>query len=339
MRAIDGDIPLSVVLAIDKSGSMAGLNIDQAKQAATSMVGSLGEQDTASLLSFSDAVTVGPVASVDRETLTLAIAELSARGNTALYDATTAAADLAVSSGGARNAVVLLSDGEDFSGRSLATRAASLEQAAASEAIFYVIGVGAEIDRDYLTTLADTAGGRLFEAVSPAETPTIYQSLEDLLRRQYIVTFTNQAAAKTQSQQVEIRIQVGELNGSASRDYLSRREAPVAPAVTVPEPAVPAATPVLTAPVESPPPVVEDVVEEVAVVPAAVPVVEDSSSSFPTLWVALIGTVLVVAAGAFALRARRGREDERSDPPISARPLNLSPKEPTFLSNSSGSLR
>ena len=45
VRAIDGDLPLSVVLAIDTSGSMAGLSIEQAKQAASSLVGSLAEQE------------------------------------------------------------------------------------------------------------------------------------------------------------------------------------------------------------------------------------------------------------------------------------------------------
>ena len=61
-------------------------------------------------------------------------------------------------------------------------------------------GVGAEIDRDYLTTLRrhDQAGG-LFEAVAPADIPTIYQSLEELLRGQYIVTFTSQAPPETQN--------------------------------------------------------------------------------------------------------------------------------------------
>ena len=99
-QPLTGDIPLSVVLALDTSGSMAGLSIDQAKQAASLVGGQPSvSKTTASLLSFSDTVAVGPrcFRSTERRWRSLSRTFLLV-GNTALYDATTAAADLAASS-------------------------------------------------------------------------------------------------------------------------------------------------------------------------------------------------------------------------------------------------
>ena len=73
------------------------------------------------------------------------------------------------------------------------------------------------------------------------------------------------------------------------------------------------------------------------VVPAAPePVVEESGSSYTALWMVLIGAALVAVAGFLVSRSRRGRES--SDPPVTAQPLDLSPKESTVVPSAGGQL-
>ena len=219
---------------------MAGLSIGQAKESATTLLSGLAEQDQASLISFSDDVTTIAGASTDE--LTAAISSLEAEGNTALYDATSAAAALAAEASGTRTAVILLSDGEEFGGASLATRDESLAEAAASGAVFYIIGVGDRIDRDYLSSLASSTGGRLYEALGPLEIPDVYRSLEELLRGQYILTLTSSGSPETQSRKIEVTVETAGLSASALRDYQSQRPPPAPPVVAVEPTVAPAPT-------------------------------------------------------------------------------------------------
>ena len=84
----DIGVPLSVVLALDTSGSMAGPKLIAAQAAAASFIGALGPQDEVALVPFGTTVVLSPTAfTTDCARITAALNAQQAKGNTALYDA------------------------------------------------------------------------------------------------------------------------------------------------------------------------------------------------------------------------------------------------------------
>jgi VWFA-related protein len=237
-RAVDDDIPLALVVALDVSGSMAGAGLSNAQSAATALIDSLAPADSAAVLAFAQESRVVQPLTQDKALLTEAVSRLSAKGDTALYDAVAQSARIAADSGLSRRAVVLLSDGMDFGNRSTLGREESLTVASEGESLFYVIGVGPDIDRDYLEQLAGRSGGRFFLAAGASEVPEVYAGLAELLRGQFVVTFRASSPAALQDRSVEIRVTKGASTGYAERAYRSLRPPPPPPLVLPPEPEV-----------------------------------------------------------------------------------------------------
>lgn len=251
-RAQDSGIPLALVVTIDTSGSMQGVNMTQAKAAAGALVQRLASTDSGAVVEFnSEARVVAPLTR-DRASLQNAINGLVPIGNTALYDAVAESARIAAQSGNARRAVVLLSDGLEFGGASRLTREQALESAAQGGAVFYMVGVGADIDRAFLEEIANRSGGRFFQASGANEVPQIYAALEELLRGQFVVTARSAAPPEGVARQVRVEIRESGGQGVADRQYNSKRPAAAtaAPAPPVVTAAAPAATPRSVLPVE-----------------------------------------------------------------------------------------
>ncbi len=231
--ASSSSVPLELVLAIDTSGSMAGGTLARAQAAATGLVKSLASGDRAALVSFDTQVRVEQPSTADLPAVIAAIAKLSARGNTALYDAVGKSAELTSQAQNARRAVVLLTDGEDYGGLSKLSREESVARSVSSQTIFYTVGVGAEVDTAYLTQLAESSSGRFFPAAGAADLPAIYATIQERLRSYFVLTVRSSAepAGSDRTIQVAIRSAAGEATGSLS--YASRRPAGVSP---TPEP-------------------------------------------------------------------------------------------------------
>jgi len=247
-RAVDRNMPLALVVALDVSGSMEGPVLASATASAIALINSLASTDWAAVLAFADEVRVEQPLTQDKTALVDAVSRLRAGGNTALYDAVAESAAVAAASGVARRAVVLLSDGEEFGSRSRLSREGSLAAASEAASLFYVVGVGPKIDQAYLEELATRSGSRLFRVADPSEIPAVYASLEQLLRSQYVVTFHASSPAPLQERSVKILLTMGASPGSAEREYRSLRPPEPPPSllspVSQPEPeaAAPEAT-------------------------------------------------------------------------------------------------
>ncbi len=107
-----GDARLHAVLVLDRSASMAGVKLEQARQAARALLGALRDDDRVSLLAFADRfeLVAGPAA--ERGAAAAALDGLRTSGGTALYDALFAGLLLADTRNG-RPVVLILSDGAD----------------------------------------------------------------------------------------------------------------------------------------------------------------------------------------------------------------------------------
>jgi len=192
--AVSQDLPLDVLFVVDVSGSMSGEPLARAKDAARGFLAGLAPADRVALLTFSDSVQPVQDYTTDRAATAAAIDALTAHGNTALYDATAAAVTKIASSPAARRAVILLSDGAQDGVPLVTTRDQALAAAAAANAPIFAVGEGKDIDRDYLTRLAESSRGRYLEAPDPRDLAALYDGIARLLRNQYIITFDASSA-------------------------------------------------------------------------------------------------------------------------------------------------
>lgn len=296
--ASDASMPLALLVTFDTSGSMAGASLAQAKAAASALFRSLSPGDVGGLITFSDGVQVAVPLGGSRAELEAAVQGLQANGNTALYDAVAQSGKLAAGSGLARRAVVLFSDGEDYGGLSGLSRAQSLQAAAGGAALFYVIGIGQQVDRAYLEELARQSGGRYFQAASPSDVPAIYASIEALLRSQYVVTIRSAAPEGARQRTFALTVTRDGRTGTAQAPYLTAR----------PE-AAPTPAPAATVPSRSP-----EVLLTEAPAPAA-----DTGSAPAWPWFAL-AVALAGAAGYAIWYRRRGTVAPATGGPIAPSP-------------------
>jgi tight adherence protein B len=150
----------SVVLVLDTSGSMAGARLAAAKVAAGGYADGLPTDVRLGLVSVSDkpATVLNPT--TDRVAFRAAVAGLSARGGTALYDGVALAAGLLTGPGERR--VVVLSDGADTD--SSATPAAVGTQLAGGRVTLDGIAYGPQAQSPAMNALAAGTGGRMVAA-------------------------------------------------------------------------------------------------------------------------------------------------------------------------------
>ena len=185
----------NVVLVIDTSGSMAGKPLDDAKAAARKFVDSLGPDARVAVVAFADTSRVVAGFTSTRATLSSAIASLTAKGETALYDALIRAAGLLPATSTGQRSIVVLSDGGDtVSSADLASARAAVVDAAAP--IYAVALPSKESNAGALTTLTESTGGRLVSVAGSAQLAGLFESIASEIRNAWSVTYTS-ASPKT----------------------------------------------------------------------------------------------------------------------------------------------
>jgi Ca-activated chloride channel family protein len=175
--------PADVVLVFDKSGSMSGRPLDEAKRGGKAFLATLDARDRVTLMFFDRKVypPYGPVElGKARAELESRIDGVSASGGTALYDATIAAkaALEARSKDGTRRirAVVVMTDGADTdSKRSLDATLRSLHGEDGGVAVF-TLGYGDQPNQEALGAIAKAGAG----SFSRGDVDTIVQVFRDL---------------------------------------------------------------------------------------------------------------------------------------------------------------
>jgi VWFA-related protein len=201
--------PLSVVIAIDNSGSMRP-RLAETRQAAKSFLDLLAPADSVQVVGFAQQVKVlGPMSS-NRSAAGKAIELTTARGNTALYDALFTSVDLLKDRPG-RKAVVLLSDGVDDNGVGKQLSKHSLQDvlqfAKRGNVPIYAIGIGTEIDEALLSGFAQSTGGRYFLTPNASELKNLYDQIGLQLAGQYLISYTSNLPADGTTRQVQVRYQ------------------------------------------------------------------------------------------------------------------------------------
>jgi VWFA-related protein len=193
--------PMTVVLAIDTSGSMQARSAGQtsmtaAKKAAVNFISMLSRDDRVALFSFNNEPSLKVDFTTDHDAAIKAVNALAAKPNaaTCLYDTAFEAVQKAAEIPRGRRAIILLTDGKDEkAGRACSMHTANdVIDVATTKSIrvpIFTIGVGPKVDARELGRIASFTGGRNLLATSLSDLQGLYRAIANQLKNQYLITY------------------------------------------------------------------------------------------------------------------------------------------------------
>ncbi len=242
--ARETDLPLTIGLLVDVSGSQARL-IQEERQAAYQFFSQvLRKKDMAFLISFGPEAellqdfTNSPrllQSALDGLRVSSAVGGLhpgpvptaSQMRGTVLYDAVYLAASDRLQKEVGRKAIVLITDGMDFGSR--LKKEAAIEAAQRADSIIYSIyyvdqaaygGFGMGASDSALRQMSEETGGRLFHVGRKNPLSEIFRQLQEEMRSQYAIGFTSSNEKKDGGfRKLEIRAQDKNLKVQARKGY------------------------------------------------------------------------------------------------------------------------
>ena len=182
----EGDFPLSVALAIDRSFSVGATGLPSSLSAARTFLGELRPGDQSMIVGIGSEIEVLAPLSADRPAQLHALSAIKPWGTTGLHDAIIQSIDEVQAAKG-RRALVLLSDGNDR--YSKATAGEALDRARRSDVMIYPVAVG-RARPPLFAELAALTGGRSSQPRAPAELNAVMRTIASELRHQYLLGYT-----------------------------------------------------------------------------------------------------------------------------------------------------
>lgn len=162
---------VAMVLVIDKSGSMQGMPIELARQAAKATVDLMGKQDQIGVVGFDgQAFVVSPMRSVTEATAVKdAINTLASGGGTSMYPGVDTAFRMLQDVSAKIKHVIILSDGRSKP----ADHQGLVADMAVAGMTVSTVALG-QADRELLASLAEIGKGRYYETADPTNIPQIF---------------------------------------------------------------------------------------------------------------------------------------------------------------------
>jgi VWFA-related protein len=191
--------PVSIVLALDESGSMRR-SAAAVVEAAHEFVDALRPEDSLAPMLFADQVFFEHDLTKDREAARKAIDGYVANGGTALYDALSDSL-VRLKRVEGRRAIVILTDGRDENNPGTGPGSVRnlddvLALAKETDAAIYSIGLGTKVDKAPLERLALLSGGQAYFPVDVAGLKDQYRRIVENLRRRYVLSYTSTNIAR-----------------------------------------------------------------------------------------------------------------------------------------------
>lgn len=177
---------LGLMLVIDKSGSMADLKMELAKEAAARAVELLTVRDRVGVIAFdTGAWPVVPLAPVaDEEAIKRQIGSIYASGGTEIYPAVAAAYQALKEAPVRIKHIILLTDGVSASGGPYVDLAREMRRAGIT---LSTVAVGPDADAGMLLALAELGRGRFYATADAANIPSIFTRETVMAARSYAV--------------------------------------------------------------------------------------------------------------------------------------------------------
>ena len=203
------DLPLSIGLAIDTSGSMQPRLGEAQKAGSQFFTNTLRKGDRAFLVSFDSQPQLVQRWSANVNDVNAGLAKLRADESTALYDAIVYSLYNFVGVKG-QKALVVITDGHDTSSKFAFDLA--IEYARRAAVPIYAIGIGispADVDTRYrLGKFSTETGGNVYYIDRAADLQKIYADIQNELRSQYILGFYPAEGTKPGTKWHELSVQV-----------------------------------------------------------------------------------------------------------------------------------
>ena len=209
---IETDEEMSVVLVVDRSGSMAGAPLEDTKKAVSNFVKSVEDSIRIGLVAFDDSAEVIAPISDNRTPILQGINSIYDRGGTSIYlGLQQAGVELEGESG--KKIVILLSNGADGDASRID---AVLEDLKRKKIYVYTIGFGGA-DTEYLSYIATSCGGKFIQADSSEVLGEIYSAIGEYMVNDYIIQFTVVMDPDNYSRVVNVSVDVND--AFAEREY------------------------------------------------------------------------------------------------------------------------
>lgn len=226
--ARETDLPLTLAMLVDTSESVTP-KLKFIQDTATSFFQTvLRDRDRAMLVEFDSSVTLLQDFTNDPNKMARQIRKLQAAGGTALYDAIAMTCDEKLIRETGRKAIIIVSDGEDFSSRTdmrhaleMALRAEStIFPISVSKGGFFGTGDDTEEGDRILRQLAQETGGKVFFPVQVEELDDAFRQINQELRSQYNLGYISSNPRRDGSyRKIEIKVPEGNLKLNYRKGY------------------------------------------------------------------------------------------------------------------------
>jgi Ca-activated chloride channel family protein len=223
-------VPLSVVILLDTSSSMAGKKLDHAKKSLGHFLKRLNPGDEALLMAFNSRPVLLQGFTRDLDRIRRALGRLEAIGSTALYDAVLQGLQEARKAQNRRSALLLVSDGINTYGSAELQGTISLLRRSAAQ--LFAIGIESDLpeemqyrpaSRAVLEQLTASAGGEAFIVLQPKELGDVCAEISERMHHQYAFAYDPPQTGGGQWRDVRIEARISGLRVVASkRGYYSR---------------------------------------------------------------------------------------------------------------------
>jgi len=227
-----GDVPVTVGLVVDNSGSMIARRA-MVLAGGTAFAESSHPEDELFTVIFNEHVRYGLPDGVNftrsRTQLTSALARFPPSGKTALYDGVIEALDHLETASHQKRVLVVLSDGADNASRH--TREEMFARAASSDAIVYTVAkrdadLGSDGDPAVMKRLAEVSGGVAYRPRTEADVVQSFQEIAGNIRRGYAIGYVPPVDGSSGYRRVKVMVRVPgrtNLTARARHGYAARR--------------------------------------------------------------------------------------------------------------------
>jgi len=217
-------VPLSVVVLLDTSSSMAGHKLDYAKKSLGHFLARLNRGDEALLMVFNSRPMLLQGFTQDLDRIRRTLGRLKGIGSTALYDAILQGLQEARQAHNRRSVLLVLSDGINTYGKAELQETISLLRRSTAE--LFAIGIESDApeeiqyqaaSRTVLEQLTGSAGGEAFIVVRPKELGDVCTQISERMHHQYALAYDPPQTGDGQWRNVRIESRIPGLRIVASK--------------------------------------------------------------------------------------------------------------------------
>ena len=192
---------MSVMLVVDRSGSMDGEPMEHTKAAVMNFVKNTDPATALGFVTFESTAELVTPLGASRTQLLSAVDALYTTGGTNIKDGLAVAGDALTGALG-RRIIILISDGSDGSPDGID---AVLDTLRAQNICVYTIAFGGA-DTQYLSYIADATGGKFLQSDSSAGLEEIYSEIGEYMVNDYILEFDAKTALEDFSRDLSVEI-------------------------------------------------------------------------------------------------------------------------------------